>query len=196
MPPTLAEQGISRNPDRGIVQVSDTGQVPCSGYSLCHTIYVLYILYSPGLSLSLLLGTDYESKKNKLQQELQLDYKHYVAKVRWCIWKLLLGFVSLSYLCVALCGLTIVSFPVMFFLQKKDLKASEPRPHPQGLSLPIDEKISVQVCVSVCLGGYFSVYIFVGMCPRVWHNWKQVTLHGHQSGTFSRWHDVTCSQQP
>ncbi|XP_070784596.1 centrosome and spindle pole-associated protein 1 [Enoplosus armatus] len=60
-----------------------------------------------GLGLSLLLGSDYERKKNKLQQELQLEYKHYVAK-------------------------------------KKDLKTSEPHPQPQRLSLPIDEKISVQ----------------------------------------------------
>ncbi|KAE8279906.1 Centrosome and spindle pole associated protein 1 [Larimichthys crocea] len=33
-----------------------------------------------GLGLSLLLGTDYERKKYKLQQELQLDYKQHVAK--------------------------------------------------------------------------------------------------------------------
>ncbi|KAM7369940.1 hypothetical protein PAMP_011228 [Pampus punctatissimus] len=31
------------------------------------------------LGLGLVLGTDYERKKQKLQQELQLDYKHYVA---------------------------------------------------------------------------------------------------------------------
>ncbi|XP_040922248.1 centrosome and spindle pole-associated protein 1 [Toxotes jaculatrix] len=33
-----------------------------------------------GLGISFLLGTEYERKKQKLQQELQLDYKHYVAK--------------------------------------------------------------------------------------------------------------------
>ncbi|KAM9337207.1 centrosome and spindle pole-associated protein 1 [Symphorus nematophorus] len=60
-----------------------------------------------GLDLSLLLGTDYERKKNKLLQERQLDYKHYVTK-------------------------------------KNDLKTSEPHPQPQGLSLPIDEKISLK----------------------------------------------------
>lgn len=49
-------------------------------------------------------------------------------------------------LCVAFSRLTILSFDVMFFLQKKDLKSSEPPPQPQGLSLPIDEKIWVQVC--------------------------------------------------
>ncbi|XP_070709443.1 centrosome and spindle pole-associated protein 1 [Pempheris klunzingeri] len=76
MPPALAAQGMSPNPDRG-------------------------------LGLSFLLGTDYERKKNKLQQELQLDYKHYVAK-------------------------------------KKDPKTREPFPQPQGLSLPIDEKRSIQ----------------------------------------------------
>ncbi|XP_078137408.1 centrosome and spindle pole-associated protein 1 [Sander vitreus] len=60
-----------------------------------------------GLGLSFLLGNDYERKKKKLQEELQLDYKHYAAK-------------------------------------KKDLKTSEPRPQPQGFSLPIDDRISVQ----------------------------------------------------
>ncbi|XP_042366848.1 centrosome and spindle pole-associated protein 1 [Plectropomus leopardus] len=60
-----------------------------------------------GLGLSFLLGNDYESKKKKLQQELQQDYKQYAA-------------------------------------QKKDLKTSEPRPQPQSLSLPIDEKTSVR----------------------------------------------------
>ncbi|XP_041817863.1 centrosome and spindle pole associated protein 1 [Chelmon rostratus] len=60
-----------------------------------------------GWGLNLLLGTEYERKKNKLQQELQQDYKHYVAT-------------------------------------KKGLKTSEPHPQPKGLSLPIDEKISVQ----------------------------------------------------
>ncbi|XP_050922574.1 centrosome and spindle pole-associated protein 1 isoform X1 [Lates calcarifer] len=33
-----------------------------------------------GLGLILLLGTDYERKKQKLQQELQMDYRHYAAK--------------------------------------------------------------------------------------------------------------------
>ncbi|XP_071341370.1 centrosome and spindle pole-associated protein 1 [Trachinotus anak] len=33
-----------------------------------------------GLGFSVLLGTDYERRKQKLQQELQQDYKHYVAK--------------------------------------------------------------------------------------------------------------------
>ncbi|XP_036934487.1 centrosome and spindle pole-associated protein 1 isoform X2 [Acanthopagrus latus] len=60
-----------------------------------------------GLGVSLMLGTDYESKKHKLNQELQLDYQHYIAK-------------------------------------KKDLKPREPLPQPQGLSLPINEKISAQ----------------------------------------------------
>ncbi|KAL3041091.1 hypothetical protein OYC64_011968 [Pagothenia borchgrevinki] len=59
-----------------------------------------------GLGFGFLLGYDYERKKKKLQQELQLDYKQYAAK-------------------------------------KKDLK-TEPRAQPQGLSLPIHEKISVQ----------------------------------------------------
>ncbi|XP_035509088.1 centrosome and spindle pole-associated protein 1 [Morone saxatilis] len=60
-----------------------------------------------GVGLSLLLGTDYERKKNKLKEELQLDFKHYVST-------------------------------------KKDLKTSEPRPQPHGLSLPIDEKILIK----------------------------------------------------
>ncbi|XP_068588339.1 centrosome and spindle pole-associated protein 1-like isoform X2 [Cebidichthys violaceus] len=60
-----------------------------------------------GLGLSSLLGNDYERKKKKLQQELQLDYKHHAAKI-------------------------------------KDLKTGEPPTQPQGLSLPIDEKILVQ----------------------------------------------------
>ncbi|KAM6971588.1 centrosome and spindle pole-associated protein 1 [Tautogolabrus adspersus] len=60
-----------------------------------------------GYDLSLLLGTDYERRKSKLQQELQLDYKQYVAK-------------------------------------RKDVKASEPCLQPQGLSLPIADKTSVQ----------------------------------------------------
>ncbi|XP_030253670.1 centrosome and spindle pole-associated protein 1 isoform X2 [Sparus aurata] len=60
-----------------------------------------------GLGVSLMLGTDYESKKHKLNQELQLDYQHYIAK-------------------------------------KKDVKPREPLPQPQGLSLPINEKISAQ----------------------------------------------------
>ncbi|XP_078147664.1 centrosome and spindle pole-associated protein 1 [Centroberyx gerrardi] len=57
--------------------------------------------------LSLLLGAEYEKKKQKLQQELRLDYKHYVSK-------------------------------------KKDLKAGEPRPQPQSLSLPIGERRSAK----------------------------------------------------
>uniref|UniRef100_A0A3B4UNE3 Centrosome and spindle pole associated protein 1 n=1 Tax=Seriola dumerili TaxID=41447 RepID=A0A3B4UNE3_SERDU len=60
-----------------------------------------------GLGFSLLLGTDYEKRKQKLQQELQLDYKQYVAK-------------------------------------KKDPNPREPHPQIQGLSLPIDEKISAK----------------------------------------------------
>ncbi|XP_059182691.1 centrosome and spindle pole-associated protein 1 isoform X2 [Centropristis striata] len=60
-----------------------------------------------GLGLSFLLGNDYERKKKKLQQELQLEYKQFAA-------------------------------------QKKDLKKCEPCRQPQGLSLPIDENISVQ----------------------------------------------------
>ncbi|XP_026147552.1 centrosome and spindle pole-associated protein 1 isoform X3 [Mastacembelus armatus] len=59
------------------------------------------------LGISFLLGADYERKKQKLQQELQLDYKHYIAK-------------------------------------KKDPKTKEAHPQPQGLSLPIDEKLSVR----------------------------------------------------
>ncbi|CAK6972358.1 centrosome and spindle pole-associated protein 1 [Scomber scombrus] len=59
-----------------------------------------------GLGLGFLLGAEYDRKKQKLQQELQLDYKHYVAK-------------------------------------KKDQKA-ELHPQSQGLSLPIDERISVK----------------------------------------------------
>nr|XP_040023494.1 centrosome and spindle pole-associated protein 1 isoform X9 [Gasterosteus aculeatus aculeatus] len=60
-----------------------------------------------GLGFCLLLGTDYERKKKKLQQELQLDYEHHAAKI-------------------------------------KDLKAGEPPTQTHGVSLPIDEKISVQ----------------------------------------------------
>ncbi|XP_030611857.1 centrosome and spindle pole-associated protein 1 isoform X2 [Archocentrus centrarchus] len=56
---------------------------------------------------SRLLGTDYERKKQKLMQELQLDYKHNVFK-------------------------------------KKDLKSRDPQQQPEGLSLPIDERISVK----------------------------------------------------
>ncbi|KAK5850286.1 hypothetical protein PBY51_014548 [Eleginops maclovinus] len=59
-----------------------------------------------GLGFGFLLGNDYERKKKRLQQELQLDYQQYAAK-------------------------------------KKDLK-TEPRAQPQGLSLPIHDKISVQ----------------------------------------------------
>ncbi|XP_034415606.1 centrosome and spindle pole associated protein 1 [Cyclopterus lumpus] len=59
-----------------------------------------------GLSLSSLLGNDYERKKKQLQQELRLEYKH-AAKI-------------------------------------KDLKTSEPPTQPQGLLLPIEEKILVQ----------------------------------------------------
>ncbi|KAA8580783.1 hypothetical protein FQN60_013741 [Etheostoma spectabile] len=60
-----------------------------------------------GMGISFLLGYDYERKKKKLQEELQLDYKQYAAK-------------------------------------KKDLKTNEPRPQPQGFSLPIDDKTSAQ----------------------------------------------------
>ncbi|XP_047424040.1 centrosome and spindle pole-associated protein 1 isoform X3 [Mugil cephalus] len=57
-----------------------------------------------GLGLTFLLGTEYERRKQKLQQELQQDFQHYVSK--------------------------------------KDLKTSEHHSQPQGLSLPIYEKIS------------------------------------------------------
>uniref|UniRef100_A0AAQ6IQL2 Centrosome and spindle pole-associated protein 1 C-terminal domain-containing protein n=2 Tax=Anabas testudineus TaxID=64144 RepID=A0AAQ6IQL2_ANATE len=60
-----------------------------------------------GLGLSLLLGADYDKKKQKLQQELQLDYKQYVAK-------------------------------------KMEHKTSEARSQPQGLSLPIYDKLSIK----------------------------------------------------
>ncbi|XP_029004590.1 centrosome and spindle pole-associated protein 1 isoform X2 [Betta splendens] len=60
-----------------------------------------------GLGLSFLLGADYERKKQKLQQELKLDYKQYVVK-------------------------------------EMDRKSSETHPHPQGLSLPIHDNLSVK----------------------------------------------------
>ncbi|CAJ1082220.1 centrosome and spindle pole-associated protein 1 isoform X1 [Xyrichtys novacula] len=60
-----------------------------------------------GFGLSLLLGTDYDRRKTKLKEELQLDYKQHIAK-------------------------------------KKELKTSKPHPQPQGLSLPIKDKTSVQ----------------------------------------------------
>lgn len=65
-------------------------------------------------------------------------------------------------------------FVVMFFLQKKDLKTSEPHPQPQGLSLPIDEKTSVQVC----------------FCA-----WVGTSVPNSPEWEFFPLHDVTCSQQ-
>lgn len=44
---------------------------------LCNT----NVVYFTGLGLGFLLGADYDRKKQKLQQELQLDYKRYVATV-------------------------------------------------------------------------------------------------------------------
>lgn len=45
---------------------------------------MLYVLYFLGLGLN--LGASYENKKKKLQQELQLDYKYFMATVWWLIW--------------------------------------------------------------------------------------------------------------
>lgn len=39
------------------------------------------MLHFSGLSLTYQLGSDYEKKKRKLLQELQLEYKDYVTKV-------------------------------------------------------------------------------------------------------------------
>lgn len=60
-----------------------------------------------GIGLSHLLGTEYERKKQKLQRELQLDYRNYISR-------------------------------------KTDLKSKEPQQQLDGLSLPIDERISVK----------------------------------------------------
>lgn len=105
---------------------------------------MLYALYFLGLGLN--LGTDYENKKKKLQEELQLGYKYFMATVWGLIWIQSLRHISISRLCVAFSLLTTRSANVMSFFQKKDLKTSEPPPQPQSLSLPIGEKIWVQVC--------------------------------------------------
>lgn len=83
MPPASAAQGISLNPGRGILQIFDAGQITFFEQDVeCFVIqFMLYVLFFPGLGLSLPLGTDYENKKNKLRQELQLDYKYFVATV-------------------------------------------------------------------------------------------------------------------
>ncbi|XP_063339281.1 centrosome and spindle pole-associated protein 1 [Pelmatolapia mariae] len=60
-----------------------------------------------GIGLSHLLGTEYERKKQKLQRELQLDYRNYISR-------------------------------------KTDLKSKEPQQQLDGVSLPIDERISVK----------------------------------------------------
>ncbi|XP_013123796.1 centrosome and spindle pole-associated protein 1 isoform X1 [Oreochromis niloticus] len=60
-----------------------------------------------GIGLSHLLGTEYERKKQKLQQELQLDYRNYISR-------------------------------------KTDLKSRQPQQQLHGVSLPIDERISVK----------------------------------------------------
>ncbi|KAK2859445.1 hypothetical protein Q5P01_004065 [Channa striata] len=65
-----------------------------------------------GLSL---LGADYERKKQKLKQELELDYKQYVAK-----------------------------FYCHILPPETRTKTGEPRLQPQGLSLLIDEKLSIK----------------------------------------------------
>lgn len=83
MPPASAAHGISLNPDRGILQIFDDGQITLFEQDVkCFVIqFMLYVLFFPGLGLSLPLGIDYENKKNKLRQELQLDYKYFVATV-------------------------------------------------------------------------------------------------------------------
>lgn len=49
---------------------------------MCVIVYrQLYVFTGPGLSV--LLGTEYERKKQKLQEELQLDYKRYIDQVWW-----------------------------------------------------------------------------------------------------------------
>lgn len=50
-------------------------------FSIVFCQFMLNILYLPGLGVSLLLRTDHEKKKKILQQELQLDYKYFVAAV-------------------------------------------------------------------------------------------------------------------
>lgn len=148
-------------------------------FSIVFCQFMLNILYLPGLSVSLLLGTDHEKKKKILQQELQLDYKYFVAAVWWFIWQQSFRHVSLSCLCVAFSWLTILSLSVILFLQKKGQKTSEPCPQPQGLSLPIDEKIGVQVCVCVflCLGTLLSKMLSLYICVWVCH--KEEAFHCH-----------------
>lgn len=137
--------------------------------------FILYVLYFLGLGLN--LGTDYENKKKKLQQELQLDYKYFMATVWWLIWIQSLKHVSISRLWVAFSLLTIWSVNVFF--QKKDLKTSEPPPQPQSLSLPIGEKIWVQVWDLMSL--IWSLFI----CVCVSH--KEVA----ENCLFLHIHDVT-----
>lgn len=46
--------------------------------TLCVTYYIVFFT---GLGIIFQLGTDYEKKKQKLQNELHLDYIQYIAKV-------------------------------------------------------------------------------------------------------------------
>uniref|UniRef100_A0AAY5K6J1 Uncharacterized protein n=1 Tax=Esox lucius TaxID=8010 RepID=A0AAY5K6J1_ESOLU len=57
-----------------------------------------------GCCLNLPLGKDYERKKQKLQQELRLDYRRYMAQVRISAMpKVLPRFYVLSWYCFATC---------------------------------------------------------------------------------------------
>lgn len=44
-------------------------------------LFVLFFLEEEGNSMGLPLGIEYERKKQKLQQELRKDYRHYMAQV-------------------------------------------------------------------------------------------------------------------
>lgn len=85
---SAAALGVNPNPDRGTVQGCSSELAALFKpvvFSEWFPVFIvqstLYMPYFPGIGLSHLLGTEYERKKQKLQRELQLDYRNYISRV-------------------------------------------------------------------------------------------------------------------
>lgn len=169
----------------------------CILSSVFHTIilpvYVLCIVCFQGLDLSFLLGADYERKKQKLQQELQLDYKQYVAKVWWCcIWKLTNYSKMLPPCCILL---THHHFCLYSSSRKWNVKLvtfiHNLRVSPYWFMTSYPSRF-VSVCFSVPGWVLEWACVFVCFCMT-----KQEVGNSQWplKWDFFPWHDVTCSQQ-
>lgn len=140
MPPASAVHRVNPDTNTGAVHIFLNQQFTFFR-SVCVCFFVIIILNliflsCPGLGLTLMLGTEYEKKKQKLLQELQLDYKHYISQV----WKWVDKNVpSVQH------GWVFPVIEYLFFPQKSHVKVSKRLSQTPSVSLPIDEHLSAKV---------------------------------------------------